>query len=124
MSASKEIWHQASVPINSTIGDVISNLDTVAIKIVLVVDGRNKLVGTISDGDVRRGLLKGLDMSSPIANIVHQNPLVVPLEMGREMVKQLMEANKFNKYPSLMSSRSSLDCICGMKSQHSLVDLI
>jgi len=99
VSASKEIWHQAIVPINSTIGDVISNLDTVAIKIVLVVDGRNKLIGTISDGDVRRGLLKGLDMSSPIANIVHQNPLVVPLEMGREMVKQLMEANKIQQIP-------------------------
>ncbi len=99
MSISKEIWHQAIVPIDSTIGDVIRNLDKIAIKIVLVVDDKNKLVGTILDGDVRRGLLKGLDVGSPIVDIIHRNPLVVPPEMGREMVKQLMEVNKIQQIP-------------------------
>ncbi len=99
MTACKEVWSQAIIPIDSTIGQAISNLNKVGIKIVLVVNDENKLVGTISDGDVRRGLLKGLDLNSPIAEIIHENPLVVPPEMPREMVKQLMLANKIQQIP-------------------------
>ena len=61
----EEMWRQAILPESSTIGQVIRNLDKVAIKIVLVVDEANKLIGTISDGDIRRGLLKGLDLNEP-----------------------------------------------------------
>jgi len=98
-------WREAILPKTSTIGDVIQNLDKVAIKIVLVLDDENKLVGTISDGDVRRGLLKGLDLNSPIATIIHANPLVVPPEMAREMVRQLMLANKIQQIPVVDEQR-------------------
>jgi len=57
------------------------------------------LEGTISDGDIRRGLLKGLDLNSPIASIIHRNTLVVPPELGRELVMQLMVANKIQQIP-------------------------
>jgi dTDP-glucose pyrophosphorylase len=95
----KEIWRQAILPKSSTIGEVILNLDQVAIKIVLVVDEANKLLGTISDGDIRRGLLKGLDLNSPIDRIIHHNALVVPPEMSRDLVIQLMLANKIQQIP-------------------------
>lgn len=94
-----ERWRQAILPVHSTIEQVIRNLDLVAIKIVLVVNEREELVGTVSDGDIRRGLLKGLDLNSQIASIIHRNALVVPPEMGREMVKQLMVANKIQQIP-------------------------
>lgn len=99
MGIPKEIWRQAILSINATIGDAIKNLDQVAIKIVLVVDEQGVLVGTISDGDVRRGLLDGLDMSSPVASIIHRNAVVVPPELGRELVMQLMTANKIQQIP-------------------------
>jgi dTDP-glucose pyrophosphorylase len=99
VSATEKIWRQAILPESSTIGQVIRNLDQIAIKIVLVVDKANKLVGTISDGDIRRGLLRGLDLNSPIASIVHQDALVVPPEITRDMVIQLMVANKIQQIP-------------------------
>lgn len=99
MSATEEIWRQAILPESSTIGQAIRNLDQVAIKIVLVVDKASKLVGTISDGDIRRGLLKGLDLNSPIVSIIHHNALVVPPEMARDMVMKLMVANKIHQIP-------------------------
>jgi dTDP-glucose pyrophosphorylase len=95
----EEIWREAILPESSTIGQAISNLDQVAIRIVLVVDKAHKLVGTISDGDIRRGLLKGLDLNSPIARLVNHNALVVPPEMSRDMVRQLMAANKIQQIP-------------------------
>ena len=99
MINNKNIWREAILPESSTIGQVISNLDQVAIKIVLVVDKAQKLVGTISDGDVRRGLLKGFDLNSPIASLVNRNALVAPPEMSRDMVMQLMAANKIHQIP-------------------------
>lgn len=98
-SLSESLWHQATLPANSTIQQAISNLDQVAIKIVLVVNEDGELEGTISDGDIRRGLLKGLDLNSPIKNIVHTNALVVPPEMARNMVRQLMVANQIQQIP-------------------------
>ena len=99
MGTPKEIWQQAILPINATVGDAIKNLDQVAIKIVLVVNELGVLAGTISDGDVRRGLLDGLNMSSPVTSIVHRNAVVAPPELGRELVMQLMTANKIQQIP-------------------------
>lgn len=99
MSSSEELWRQAILPVNANLQQAIRNLDQVAIKIVLVVNEAGVLEGIISDGDIRRGLLKGLDLNSPIASVIHRNPLVVPSEMGREMVMQLMFANKVQQIP-------------------------
>jgi dTDP-glucose pyrophosphorylase len=98
-TSSEDIWRHAILPANATIQQVIRNLDQVAIKIVLVVNELGELEGTISDGDIRRGLLKGLDLNSPIASIVHRNALLVPPEMARETVMQLMIANKIQQVP-------------------------
>jgi hypothetical protein len=98
-SLNKELWCQAVLPVESTIQQVIRNLDEVAVKIVMAVNEMGELQGTISDGDIRRGLLRGLDLNSSIASIIHRTPLVVPPEMGRETILQLMVANKVQQVP-------------------------
>jgi dTDP-glucose pyrophosphorylase len=103
----EEIWRQAILPAHATIEQAIRNLDQVAIKIVLIVNPLGELEGTISDGDIRRGLLKGLNLNSEIVSIVHRNALVVPPEMGRDMVMQLMLANKIQQIP-IVNSRHHL----------------
>jgi len=99
MSSAETLWRQAILPVESTIQEAIRNLDKVGIKIVLVVNPARELQGTISDGDIRRGLLKGLDLNSPIESIIHRNAFVVTPEMGPEMVRQLMTANKIQQVP-------------------------
>lgn len=92
-------WQKAILPISSTIEEVIRNLNQTAIKIVLISDSDGRLQGTLSDGDIRRGLLKGLTLSSPIQSIVHQNALVVPAGMTRDTVLSMMTANKVQQIP-------------------------
>lgn len=99
MKTPELIWRQAMLPLDSTIDQVIRNLDKTAIKIILVVNESGALEGTISDGDVRRGLLEGLSLGSPILSIIHRNAFVAPPEMGRELVLQLMVANKIQQIP-------------------------
>ena len=99
MKQSEQIWHQAILPVDATIGQAIRNLNEVSIKIILVANKTGVLEGTISDGDIRRGLLKGLNLNSSITSIIHRNVLVVPPELGRELVMQLMVANKIQQIP-------------------------
>lgn len=99
MNLSEQRWRQAILPANATIGQAISNLDQVAIKIVMVVNAAGVLEGTISDGDIRRGLLKGMDLNSPITSVIHRDALVVPPELTRELVMQLMVTNKIQQIP-------------------------
>ena len=100
-----EAWQRAMLPVSATIGQAIANLDQVAVKIVLVVNASGLLEGTISDGDIRRGLLKGLDLGSSITNVIHRNALVVSPNMERETVMQLMVANKIQQIPVVDEQR-------------------
>lgn len=99
MSSLEKRWQEALLSADSTVQQAIRNLDQVAIKIALVVNDQGQLQGTVSDGDIRRGLLKGLDLNSPIAAIIHHDALVVPPEMTNAMVMQLMIANKISQIP-------------------------
>jgi dTDP-glucose pyrophosphorylase len=101
LNSTEQIWRKAILPTPASIGQAIRNLDQGGIKIVLVVNEAGELEGTISDGDIRRGLLKGLDLNSPITNVIHRNSLVVPPEMSRDMVMQLMVANKIQQIPAV-----------------------
>jgi dTDP-glucose pyrophosphorylase len=97
--SSDERWRKAMLPFESTIQEAIRCLEQTAVRIVLVVNANGRLEGTISDGDIRRGLLRGLDLGSPISGVIHRNALVVPPDIGREMVMQLMVANRILQIP-------------------------
>ncbi len=109
MNPSEQIWRQVILPASATIAQAIRNLDQVGIKIILVANETGVLEGTISDGDIRRGLLKGLDMNSPLTSIIHRNALVVPPELGRELVMQLMIANKIQQIPVVDEQHQIVD---------------
>jgi len=108
MSNSTYSWEKLKLGINSSIGDAINILNQTGIKIVLVVSDKGLLEGTISDGDIRRGLLKGTNIEESIYLILHKNPLVVPADMKREMVLQLMIANKIQQIPIVDSTNKVL----------------
>lgn len=92
-------WRRALLRPGATIEDAIRNLNQVAVQIVLVVTEHDELVGTVTDGDIRRGLLRGLTVASPLESIVFREPLVVPPDIRNEMVIQLMRANRIHQLP-------------------------
>ena len=63
------------ITINSIIEDALLKLNHLSSNAVLfVVDTQNKLIGALTDGDVRRGLIKGLDKTSSIIDIIQKQP--------------------------------------------------
>lgn len=92
-------WATTLLPSTVAIRDAIKNLDESGLKLVLVVDEYGKLVGTVSDGDVRRGLLRGMNLDNHISEIMYRTPLVVPQNIAVDIVTQLMSANRVHQIP-------------------------
>lgn len=94
-------WRRAVLPPTATLQDAVQNLNEVAIRVVLVLDSVGRLEGTVTDGDIRRGLLRGLTLDACVAEVLRRQPLVVPKEMSRDLVLQLMAANKIQQIPAV-----------------------
>jgi dTDP-glucose pyrophosphorylase len=96
---SESQWKRALLSSASSIEDAIKVLSDASLKIVLVTDSTLRLMGTITDGDIRRGLLRGLTLSSPISEVINLKPIVVPKTFTREVVKKMMSANRIFQIP-------------------------
>jgi dTDP-glucose pyrophosphorylase len=101
----KDIWKRALLTGAATIQEAIRNLERTALRIILVVDGDGRLIGTISDGDIRRGLLKDVSLNASVDSVVHRSPLVVPSQLGLDTVRQLMVINKVHQIPIVDEER-------------------
>ena len=99
MATTEKIWQKALLQSTATIEEVIKNLNNSGIKISIVVNKTGVLQGIISDGDIRRGLLSGLNLQSPIDSILMRNPMVVKPDLERDIVLQLMQTNKIQQIP-------------------------
>lgn len=74
-------------------------LDQGADRIALAVDGTGRLTGVITDGDVRRALLRGAALDDPLAPILSRQFLSVSPVDGRAEVLELMRARRISAIP-------------------------
>ena len=94
-----ESWKKLVLSFDASISDAINILNETGLKIVLVVSNDGFLEGIISDGDIRRGLLRGINISDSIKEVIHSDPLTVPISMKKEIVINLMVTNKIQQIP-------------------------
>lgn len=99
MKIESNSWNDAILIDTSVISDAIKTLNKGSLKIVLVVNTQGKLLGTISDGDIRRGILRGLTLDDPIEKIVHMNSTKVTADVERNEVIHLMKTLKIQQIP-------------------------
>lgn len=90
---------QISLRVNATIENALSVIDVGAVKIALVVDTDNKLLGTLSDGDIRRGLLRKKNLNDTIEDVYFKNPLTAKKGSSREDLLHLCSTNKIGQVP-------------------------
>lgn len=85
--------------INSTIKQALEIIDKAAMQIALIVDENDKLLGTLTDGDIRRGLLKGLDLNNSIESIVFKTPTIAKISDTKEDILKIALAKKLHQIP-------------------------
>lgn len=75
---------------DSNIIQCLEKLNVGATKFVLVVDKDRKLLGTVTDGDVRRGILNKVDLNSNVQDIMNTNPVVAHSDLSRNEIQKIM----------------------------------
>lgn len=84
---------------DKTIRDAMTLLDSNAREVILVRDGDGRISGLITDGDIRRGLLAGATLESPVTVVMNRDFFAVGPEIDRATVLDLMKARLFNHVP-------------------------
>lgn len=83
----------------ATIREAIEVIDKGSMQIALVVDHQNKLIGTLTDGDIRRGLLDGLTLESTIESIIFRTPTIAKVGASKKEILNLATAKKLHQIP-------------------------
>lgn len=79
----------------STIKQALIKLDELASDAILfVIDINDKLIGSLTDGDVRRGLLKGIKIDDKVNSIIQENPRSI--KKGEENIQKIIEYRESN----------------------------
>ena len=99
MTSQLDLWRDSIVKINTPIKIAIERLNKVGIKIALVLDENFRLLGTISDGDFRRGMLSGLTLEDTVEKIMNKNPRTVNEGTSRLEILKLMNDTKILQIP-------------------------
>jgi dTDP-glucose pyrophosphorylase len=96
----------------TTIKEAMEVLDKTAEKVLLVVDEKQVLIGALTDGDIRRYILKEQDLIATVENAYNKNPTFIFQEdFDSDKVKTVFLENKINLIPILDHDRKVVDYI-------------
>ena len=101
----KTDWQKAALTDKASIKDAIENLIASSLQIIVIIDSNGILIGVINDGDIRRGILRGLKLTDSIKEILNRNPVVVDEEVSPGSVIKLMNDNHFIAIPIVDKNR-------------------
>ncbi len=94
-------WKQILITPNQSIREALLKIDSVGAQMALVTDENCKLLGTVSDGDIRRGLLKGMSLSDPIEKCMYRNPQTARSGDCPDSILARMRREKLHQLPIL-----------------------
>ena len=96
MNLEKVLLSQAS-----TVRDAIFALDCGALQVALVTDDDRKLQAVITDGDIRRALLSGESLDSPVSVVMQVNFRSLPFSATEAEALTLMQRESLHQVPVL-----------------------
>ncbi len=94
-------WRDAVVPADTPLLEAIAALDATGLQILLVVDDDGLLIGTVTDGDVRRGILAQRPLDGPVAAVMHRAPTTRPARVGHNEARRAMRDARVRQLPLL-----------------------
>ncbi len=110
-------WRKTLLNKENCMKDVLRTLDKGAQGIVLVIDNNNKLYGTITDGDVRRAILNGMDTNSSLENFIQKKPIVSKMDASKIELISIMKNNGIIQLPIVDQSNK----VIGLKTLKELL---
>jgi dTDP-glucose pyrophosphorylase len=92
-------WEQVLIAPTKSLREALAVIDRSGSQIALVVDAERRLLGTLSDGDVRRALLKGLALADPVSAAMHATPSFARQGEDRNSILGAMRRRGIHQMP-------------------------
>lgn len=97
-------WEKILISKGSTIKSALEIIDSEALRTALVVDEKKRLLGVVTDGDIRRGLLKNLTLVDAVSLVMNVSPTSAKLGEKREDLIKIMKNKSILSVPLLDES--------------------
>src|SRR5215469_15963879 len=102
-------WRSVLVAPRTSLSDAIARIDASAHQIALVVDSHDRLLGVMTDGDVRRAILRGVPMSTVVEKVMNSTPLTAPLGTSDKQLLALMRRHVVHQMPIVNEANEVVD---------------
>ncbi len=104
-------WQDALVSSSMTLRQTIEAITNGALQIALVVDDNNKLIGTVTDGDIRKAILAGKDLNITAAEAMRKSPTTSSASTPRSVIIKLMREKRIHQMPIVNESGQVVDVL-------------
>ncbi len=104
-------WRDALVSSSMTLRQTIEAITASSLQIALVVDENNKLLGTVTDGDIRKAILAGKDLNITAAEAMRKSPTTSSESTPRTVIIKLMREKRIHQMPILNESGQVVDVL-------------
>ncbi len=106
-----KLFKKTFVSPETSILETLRVIDEFALEIALVVDKNSRLLGTVTDGDIRRAILRNISLSEPIRTIMNSNPVTSAPDVSEDEILFLMSHKSIKHIPILDSEGRILDLV-------------
>ena len=110
-------WKELLIEPNDSLEHAIKVLHEGGARITLVTDNDNKLLGTVTDGDIRRALINKLTMKSEITSVMNSKPIMARENLSKKDLLQLMTSKGLIHMPVVNEN----GVICGLETIDHLI---
>ncbi|MFC4542222.1 NAD-dependent epimerase/dehydratase family protein [Halosolutus amylolyticus] len=81
--------------------ETMQTIDKSGAGLVAVVDDDGRFRGIATDGDIRRGILDGIDIDAPVREVINEDPLVLRTSDGAEALSDQLSAEDVQRRTSV-----------------------
>lgn len=92
-------WKDILILPDATIMQTMKIIDETTLQFAVVIDDDMHILGTVTDGDIRRGLLKGMSIDTPIQDVMNKLPMYEKVGHNPVYYKELMNKLKIKQLP-------------------------
>jgi choline kinase/predicted transcriptional regulator len=96
-------WRSTLIGPESSVRGAVEVIDAAGLQIALIIDDNGRLLGTVTDGDIRRGILRGVSLDDPVARVMNESPTTAREQDDRDMLFSLMRERGLHQIPVLDS---------------------
>ncbi len=97
-------WERVLISPDTALREALIKINEAGTQMALVVDANRRLLGTLSDGDVRRALIRGVGINDPVERAMNTAPKTVSPDSGRDVIRSLMKRLGLHQVPLVDAS--------------------